>query len=89
MSIASGPEAQNALFEPDLSQPIPHNNKLENVPPSLQRANLRLHFTPTYAIVGVYRLFTDEKLYVPAWEKCKHATVRGVVVGVLWVCRRC
>ncbi|KAF8220708.1 hypothetical protein L208DRAFT_1426825 [Tricholoma matsutake] len=29
---------------------------------------------PTYVLVGMYRLFMDESLYVPAWKKCKHAT---------------
>jgi hypothetical protein len=85
MSIASGPEAQDALFEPDPSQTPPHGHKYENIPSNLKRATLRLQFPPTYVIVGVYRLFTDETLYVPAWKKCKHATVRGAVVGIVWV----
>jgi hypothetical protein len=85
MSVASGPEAQDALFEPDPSQTHPHGGKLENVPSNLKRATLRLQFTPMYVIVGVYRLFTDESLYVPAWKKCKHATVRGTIVGIAWV----
>jgi hypothetical protein len=85
MSVASGPEAQDALFESDPSKTPPHRDKLENVPSDLKRATLRLQFTPTYVIVGVYRLFTDETLYVPAWKKCKHATVRGAVVGAVWV----
>jgi hypothetical protein len=87
MSISSGPEAQDALFEPDnteASQQSP--SKLANVPSYLARATLRLQFTPTYVIVGVYRLFTDKSLYVPAWKKCKHATIRGAVVGTIWVC---
>jgi hypothetical protein len=82
MSLTSGPEAQNALFELDNSQ---KKFKPENVPSNLQRVTLRLQFTPTYVIVGVYRLFTDESLYVPAWKKCKHATIRGAVVSMVWV----
>jgi len=88
MSIAGGPEAQDALFEPDPSQPTLHAHNLQNVPSNIARATLRLQFTPTYVIVGVYRLFTDENLYMPAWKKCKHATVRGAIVGAVWVrCR--
>ena len=81
MSIASGPEAQDALFK---SVPS-HRDKLENIPSNLKRATLHLQFPPTYVIIGMYRLFTDETLYVPAWKKCKHATVRGAVVGTSWV----
>jgi hypothetical protein len=88
MSISSGPEAQDALFEPDPSEVYQHPSKFPIVPSYLARATLRLQFTPTYVIVGVYRLFTDKNLFVPAWKKCKHATIRGAVVGTIWVCRR-
>jgi hypothetical protein len=43
-----------------------------------------MEFPPSYALVGVYRLFTDKLLYKPAWDKCKHATQRGAVVGAIW-----
>lgn len=85
MSVASGPEAQDALFEPDPSKTPSHGAKPEDVPSNLKRATLRLQFTPTYVIVGAYRLFNDETLYGPAWKKCKHGTVRGAVVGTVWV----
>ncbi|KAJ7125171.1 hypothetical protein C8R44DRAFT_619208 [Mycena epipterygia] len=70
------PESQDALFaaEPALA-----------VPPSLIRATSRLQFPPSYVLVGVYRLFTDKHLYVPAWQKCQHGVQRGAVVGLIWV----
>ncbi|KAF7351042.1 hypothetical protein MSAN_01666500 [Mycena sanguinolenta] len=70
-----GPEAQDALFVTD-----PANQ----VPPSLARATSRLQFPPSYVVVGVYRLFTDKNLYVPAWQKCQHGVRRGAVVGFIW-----
>lgn len=57
----------------------------QNVPDTLKRANARLQFPPTYVVVGVYRLFTDKNLYVPAWKKCKHGFVRGLGIGLAWV----
>ncbi|KIM38279.1 hypothetical protein M413DRAFT_249073 [Hebeloma cylindrosporum] len=68
------PEATNALFE----------KSLENVPPPLRRATLRMEFPPSYVLLGVYRLFTDKALYKPAWDKCKHGTRRGAIVGAVW-----
>jgi len=77
MSITANPEAQDALFEKKTAaQP--------QLPPNLARAALRLEFPPSYVLVGVYRLFTDKKLYGPAWDKCKHATSRGAIVGGIW-----
>ena len=73
---AAGPEAQDALF---------NSNSTEHVPATLKRATLRMEFPPSYAFVGVYRLCTDKQLYKPAWDKCKHATQRGAVVGAIWV----
>jgi hypothetical protein len=35
--------------------------------------------------VGVYRLFTDEKLRPAVWAKVKHATLRGLVVAGVYV----
>ncbi|KAH9486023.1 hypothetical protein JR316_0000086 [Psilocybe cubensis] len=73
---SAGPEAQNALFE--------NHSESEHVPPTLKRAVLRMQFPPSYVLVGVYRLFTDKNLYKPAWDKCKHATRRGAIVGSIW-----
>ncbi|KAG7088851.1 hypothetical protein E1B28_012805 [Marasmius oreades] len=75
-SIAAGPEAQDSLFTSDYSA-IP-------VPDNLIRATNRLQFPPSYVVVGVYRLCTDRNLYAPTWQKCKHGTVRGAVVGTVW-----
>lgn len=75
--ISNGPEAQDLLFE--------RPEEAANVPAHLMRATIRLQFPPTYVVVGVYRLFTDKLLYVPAWDKCKHATQRGAIVGAIWV----
>ncbi|PPQ76580.1 hypothetical protein CVT26_012820 [Gymnopilus dilepis] len=72
---AAGPEAQDALF---------NSKSTEHVPATLKRATLRMEFPPSYALVGVYRLCTDKQLYKPAWDKCKHATQRGAVVGAIW-----
>ena len=63
-----------------------HFQSTESIPPELAHAAERLQFSPSYIVVGVYRLFTDKALYVPAWEKCKHGTQRGLVVGLAWVC---
>ncbi|KAI9566343.1 hypothetical protein HD554DRAFT_2025659 [Boletus coccyginus] len=57
-----------------------------SVPANLQRATFRLHFPPSYVVVGVYRLCTDRLLYKPAWDKCKHGVQRGLVVGFVWTC---
>ncbi|KAL0956563.1 hypothetical protein HGRIS_002700 [Hohenbuehelia grisea] len=57
---------------------------LQNIPPTLTRATLRLQFPPSYVLVGVYRLFTDKLLYKPAWDKCRHGTRRGLIVGLVW-----
>ncbi|KII93002.1 hypothetical protein PLICRDRAFT_35170 [Plicaturopsis crispa FD-325 SS-3] len=54
------------------------------VPPTLARAAQRLEFPPSYVVVGAYRLFTDRAMYVPAWDKCRHATRRGLIVAAIW-----
>ncbi|KAF9523084.1 hypothetical protein CPB83DRAFT_776047 [Crepidotus variabilis] len=78
MSLTSnGPEAQDALLNTGKSL-------TQDVPPQLARATMRLEFSPSYVLVGVYRLFTDKLLYIPAWDKCKHAAQRGAVVGAAW-----
>lgn len=65
----------------------PSNSKSysEDLPPELRASTSRLNFTPSYVVVGVYRLFTDKSLYIPAWKKCQHGVVRGVSVGLVWV----
>jgi len=79
MSLSSaGPEAQDDLFDKSTVQHL-------NVPPTLQRAALRMSFPPSYVLVGVYRLFTDRLLWQPAWDKCKHAVRRGAIAGAVWV----
>ena len=83
--MASTPEAQDALFRQDSPHSHPKISILEHVPPELSRASLRLRYPPSYAIVGVYRLCTDSNLYVPMWDKCKHATTRGLIAGAVWV----
>ncbi|KIL71125.1 hypothetical protein M378DRAFT_154587 [Amanita muscaria Koide BX008] len=77
--MASSPEAQDALFHDDSSPSVQ-----QIVPPELTRASLRLRHPASYVLVGVYRLCTDPTLYVPIWNKCKHATRRGLIVGAIW-----
>lgn len=84
-TMASTPEAQDALFHQDSPDGRPKISILDNVPAELSRASLRLRYPPSYAIVGVYRLCTDSNLYIPTWNKCKHATTRGLIVGAVWV----
>jgi hypothetical protein len=57
-----------------------------DVPDSLQSATLRLSFTPSYVIVGVYRLLSDKALFLPVWNMCRRGFLRGIVVGSIWVC---
>jgi len=60
--------------------------KSVDVPDSLQSATLRLCFTPSYVIVGVYRLLSDKALFLPVWNMCRRGLLRGVIVGSVWVC---
>lgn len=53
--------------------------------PNESLAPFRLDFSPSYILVGVYRLSTDASIRVPVWEKCKHGFVRGALVGFAWV----
>ncbi|PFH47211.1 hypothetical protein AMATHDRAFT_68228 [Amanita thiersii Skay4041] len=78
---ASGPEAQDALFTDKATQ---SGSSFKAVPRELARASLRLQYPPSYALIGAYRLCTDKNLRVPAWDKCRHATRRGLVVGAIW-----
>lgn len=43
-----------------------------------------LHIPPFYTIVGLYRLLTDEFIRQPVFDKVKHATIRGLVVGAVY-----
>ncbi|KIJ54015.1 hypothetical protein M422DRAFT_58281 [Sphaerobolus stellatus SS14] len=52
--------------------------------PSFNSRESRLRFTPSYAIVGVYRLINDPNLYRPIWAKVQHGTRRGLIVGLTW-----
>ncbi|KAG6821267.1 hypothetical protein H0H93_002377 [Arthromyces matolae] len=79
--MKDGPEGQDSLFSHQDTHKAPI---LENVPDSLRRSTLRLKFPPSYVVVGIYRFFTDKSLYIPAWDKCRHATRRGAIVGTLW-----
>lgn len=45
----------------------------------------RLAWTPSYVVVGAYRLMTDWSLFWAVWKKCKHGTLRGLAVGSAWV----
>lgn len=69
-------EGQDALLQ------APNDNP---VPTQLARATRRLEFPPSYVVVGAYRLLSDQTLLRPSWDKCKHATRRGAIVGAIWV----
>lgn len=85
-AIADGPEAQNELFKSNRSLAEKNSSLLRgDLPEHLKRSSHRLQFPPSYALVGVYRLCTDQNLYVPVWQKCQHGTVRGAAVGIVWV----
>ena len=45
---------------------------------------MRMQLPPSYVVVGAYRLLTDQKLLKPTWDKCRHATRRGAIVGGIW-----
>ncbi|KAF9647003.1 hypothetical protein BDM02DRAFT_3156338 [Thelephora ganbajun] len=47
-------------------------------------SDFRLDFSPSYILVGVYRLSTDASIRVPVWTKCRHGFVRGALVGFVW-----
>lgn len=54
--------------------------------PSHKARQSRLQFSPSYALVGVYRLSRDPNLYKPIWDKVRHGARRGALVGLGWVC---
>jgi hypothetical protein len=43
-----------------------------------------LHLPPLYTIVGIYRLLTDPSIRGPVLDKVKHASIRGLVVGLIY-----
>lgn len=43
-----------------------------------------LHLPPSYTLVGLYRLVTDPSIRSPVLDKIKHASIRGLVVGVVY-----
>ncbi|ORY34271.1 hypothetical protein BCR39DRAFT_575803 [Naematelia encephala] len=43
-----------------------------------------LHLPPAYTLVGIYRLVTDPFIRQPVLDKIKHASIRGIVVGVVY-----
>lgn len=43
-----------------------------------------LHFPPLYTFVGIYRLLTDPSIRGPVLDKVKHASIRGLIVGLVY-----
>lgn len=43
-----------------------------------------LHIPPAYTLVGLYRLCTDASIRGPVFDKVKHATLRGIIVGAVY-----
>ena len=43
-----------------------------------------LHFPPAYTVVGLYRLLTDPSIRTPVLDKIRHASIRGLVVGLIY-----
>lgn len=43
-----------------------------------------LHIPPIYTLVGLYRLSTDPLIRQPVFDKIKHATLRGLIVGFVY-----
>lgn len=43
-----------------------------------------LHLPPLYTVVGLYRLLTDPSIRGPVLDKVKHASIRGLVVGLIY-----
>jgi hypothetical protein len=75
----------NMSVEPDLNHSLSPLSKHDEVPQELHRAMWRLKFPSSYVVVGAYRLFTDNSLYIPAWNKCRNGVRRGLICGFAWV----
>jgi hypothetical protein len=43
-----------------------------------------LHFPPAYTVVGLYRLLTDPSIRTPVLNKVRHASIRGIIVGLAY-----
>ena len=43
-----------------------------------------LNIPPAYTLVGIYRLFTDPFIRQPVLNKIKHASIRGIIIGVVY-----
>jgi hypothetical protein len=43
-----------------------------------------LHAPPLYTVVGAYRLLTDPSIRGPVLDKVKHASIRGLIVGLVY-----
>ena len=81
--------ASHVLLSPDhvtfsMSDELTRPSSLPS-DPSYKSRESRLQFTPSYALVGVYRLASDSNLYRPIWDKVRHGTWRGVTIGLGWV----
>lgn len=86
----AGLEKTNELFTSNREvEGVPPSLDTDAIPDNLKRAALRMQLPPSYVVVGIYRLFTDEHLWRPTWDKCKHGVQRGAIVGAIWVRLRC
>jgi len=85
MSTTTPASEKAVLHKGDLPGSFPETIA-DSGPRELERASRRLQFPPSYVVVGIYRLVTDRSLSQPAWDKCKHGTQRGLVVGFVWTC---
>lgn len=51
---------------------------------SLEMPSELLHAPPLYTVVGAYRLLTDPSIRGPVLDKVKHASIRGIIVGLIY-----
>ncbi|KAL4248392.1 EI24 domain-containing protein [Abortiporus biennis] len=82
--MSDSPNAVQIPGEFGSESPKSHSELSAILPPELRASTTRLNFPPSYVVVGVYRLFTDKSLYIPAWKKCEHGFVRGATIGLVW-----
>ncbi|KAG5651575.1 hypothetical protein H0H81_008158 [Sphagnurus paluster] len=78
--MADGPEApHDHLFQGD-----DEGDELKHAKPKLY--HIRASFIcATYVGIGVYRFFTDEQLYDPAWQERRNGKMRGLSFGAYWL----
>lgn len=81
--LSTSTSLPGSLSDTELTETALHPHLV--TPPELERAVRRLQFPPSYVVVGIYRLIKDKTLFKPAWDKCKHGTQRGLMVGAVWV----